>query len=635
MHKDGAFVLALDEATGLGYLLGDIRRLWQAMGEKIVGEANRLVMLLLDTNSNVSHLAGQEALVKSDRLENKELKLLPVFTKLPYDVAYNALSREEQNPDGKTWGTLLKQLPRMGRPLLNNQHLKYVTDEESGYEALRPFVGEVSLFKVQAKLLTDKEPALKLPSVIAEPETSAKLQDPAEVYQVALDRYLAALCSRLPLRFIGLQGTVDLDQFLQRQVSSHLRTISDVNTTTNFISTGTPSEPLLSIAAADLFRKPRKNQSDTTSKRWEEAIFAIRFARKFYGLTAGEDGEEVMRLLLMMATDLAAYQSLVDAASEGQGSTDREVMDHWERGATLEPISLWDWLGELFGATNMAAATTKPDVKRRRSPGTSAGSGIEPKDRLEAFARSARINFTHFAPLPESIAAVTKEEVASWFVSHVALCGVPMQASWDMLIPVYVDPDWNGEQTLIDVSKFSYVVIQVKNRLASVPRGKTEIVPPVMLAHPRVPARAGSTRRGETAAASSSRSAARPFASAPRGKACAPPAQFEYLSLFVELQPAFETEAQGLRYTYDEGSARGSVAHKLHAIGLENAFGALLKKMQEGLVDLICTLIGADRNEVKEELNWETECKTICDYQKSLYTRKVKPVTATTSTANH
>ncbi|EPQ29189.1 uncharacterized protein PFL1_03476 [Pseudozyma flocculosa PF-1] len=60
-RDSGVFILALDEAMGLGDLLPHIRRLWHRIHEP-PSNADRLVLLVLDTNSSVHYLVGQGAM---------------------------------------------------------------------------------------------------------------------------------------------------------------------------------------------------------------------------------------------------------------------------------------------------------------------------------------------------------------------------------------------------------------------------------------------------------------------------------------------------------------------------------------------------------------------------------------------
>ncbi|SPO37035.1 uncharacterized protein PSFLO_02507 [Pseudozyma flocculosa] len=582
-RPDGVFILALDEASSLGPMLGHIRRLWHAMGESTQANANRLVLLLLDTNSSIHYLVGGGAKLQSSRLQRKKYSLLPMLNKLPFDVALGALDPNAHDPQGKTWSALLEQLSLMGRPLLNNQHLRYNSDFDAGERGIGPYVGRVALWKVKGKLLSEGD-EVWLPDLNSESATFL----PSDI---DVDKHMAALCQRLPLTFVGAQGSVDLNKFLQRQISSHLRTIAGLDPDTSFIITGTPSEPILSIAATDLFRQQIPESGDVV-KVWRDALWAMRIGRTFYGLTAGADGEEVARTLFVVATDFAAVKKV-----QGPDCTDPDALEAtelWRDGATLDPLPAWDWLVELFGGK---LAQLQIDGMQRGAGGP-VTRGKQPEPSFKAFAQSARISFTHFVKMPHTFDKVSKKQLAEWFVEHVAICGADNQPSWDLLIPIYVDEDWDGLNTVIDVSKMSYIVVQVKNRRSAVSQGQTSIVPPAVV------------HRGPSVAADSG-------ANVNAGGHLVD--DFEYISLFVQLKAAPRGHGAALSYSANVNVA--TWAHNLQVIGLDNGFAPILSKLGDQASADLRALLGIFTDEFEDALDWRARCKSLCDAQLSLYAR--------------
>ncbi|EPQ29188.1 uncharacterized protein PFL1_03475 [Pseudozyma flocculosa PF-1] len=522
------------------------------------------------------------------------MALPPAFTKLPLDVYYDALTFQEQDKHGKVWRDILQQLPFFGRPLLGNRHVKFSSGHDPSKTQLEPLVGDVSLAKLQARLVFDREITL-LPdlSSVSDGKLSAD----------AMDRYLAALSQRVPLLFIGLQGNLAIELFLQRQVSTHFRTIVKIVPSTSLIITATPSEPLLSIAATDLFRKQLGKAAHGVLHRWRDSIRIIRRFRKFYGFTAGLDGEEMARLLLTMATDISSVDELEAAAEAKRIARDRSKVttkcvdgdksggltesgeeddseiraELWRNGMTLQPLTLWSWLVVLLGdAVVRATAFSVPEGR------ASATRSKRVKSDFEAFARSARITFTHFVRLPNNIRDVSKRQLSQWFAEHVAIFGAERQESWDLLIPVYVDDSCNGPDTIIDITKFSFVVIQVKNRNALVPPEKTRIDPPTVLEEPHVQDSGSATLAGTD----SSRDADGAKSNAPE--------PLEYLSIFMQLNAVLSQSQKAVSYSC---SQRGKMrAHELQAIGIEHAFGEMLRRLDKRTIDDAYVLLGTNRS---------------------------------------
>ncbi|EPQ25703.1 uncharacterized protein PFL1_06697 [Pseudozyma flocculosa PF-1] len=458
----------------------------------------------------------------------------------------------------------------MGRPLLSNRHVKFSSGHDPSRTQLLPLVGDVSLAKLQAKLIFNAD-VLLLPDIRAIDEDELSLD--------AMDRYLAALSQRVPLLFIGLPGNVAIELFLQRQVSTHFRTIIDIEPSTSCVITSTPSEPLLSLAAADLFRKQLGDPTHGVRHRLRDSIRIIRHFRSFYGFTMGLDDEEMARLLLTMATDIASVNELNLAAerialdrskavAEGvAGNMTEARLELWREGITLEPLTVWAWLVALLG-DQIVRATAFSMPEGSSSAARSKGA----KSDFERFARSATITFTHFAQLPNNIRTVSKRQLSEWFAEHVAIFGAAGQESWDLLIPVYLDEDWNGPSTIIDIAKFSFVVIQVKNRSTLVPLGQIGIDPPKVVAEP-------SDRSSHGAAGA-------------KGKASEP---LEYLSIFMQLKAVPRRGREAVSYScHHRGKTR---AHELQTIGIEDAFGELLRRLgDDGAIDDAYVLLGTNRS---------------------------------------
>ncbi|SPO39575.1 uncharacterized protein PSFLO_05056 [Pseudozyma flocculosa] len=632
MHDDGVFILALDSAAQLGCLLDEVWKVWYGIGQRSKANADRLVLVLLSTERTIAVPNMFAAFLQPGR---RAVFPPPTFTQLPHDVAYNALSAKEQDPHGKLWRALLRQLALMGRPLLGDSHLGYHQfGLYSTYSSLRPFVGDVSLWKVQGKMLMTREPMLGLPPWASackdDGYRSSRMCQGSQLFD-DVHRYLAAVYQRLPLKFIG----AGLDRFVDKQMRDHMRTTADHGPRTSLLTMCTPSEPLVSIAAADLFRQPQSSSprsepdddaAAVVHRRWREVASALMYASRAYYMTLGDDWGSAVRFLLTIATDTAAAQRLNVADSECDIIKKRQEM--WQQGLSLDPVNLWEWLMQLFGDANLEAAINVETRIDRQPDDASAVEGQRALGPLEQFARSARLNFTHFALLPERLDSVTKDMLALWFTCHVALCADPSQEGWDMLIPVYVDPDWNGEQTQIDVNRFSHVVVQAKVRRSALPRGKIGIAPPAISGKARGPISRPEAQESSTGTPSSESvpSSAMAAEAAPvTDEAAASSARFEYLALSIDLHPEVGDEAPALRYRCDDdGEARGALAHHLDAVGLKNAFGTLLEPLGKGLLDLLRILILLESDPVKEEGKSEARYGSYLAAPGFFFTRRLK-----------
>ena len=91
---------------------------------------------------------------------------------------------------------------------------------------------------------------------------------------------------------------------------------------------------------------------------------------------------------------------------------------------------------------------------------------------LASWANRAWINFKHPVILPKQVphdSRIDLDLLAELWCRHVAAQGVSNQPGWDLLIPVYVsDTDTPpSDNDLFDISRLSYIAIQVKNRIGS------------------------------------------------------------------------------------------------------------------------------------------------------------------------
>ncbi|KAJ1031356.1 hypothetical protein NDA16_000797 [Ustilago loliicola] len=437
LRKHHFFFLAVDEVLDFNKLLPVFRRLWRE------SEPLYSWLMFIDTDSNIAHLAGDEVVAASERLGESEGKVIvPPFIYLPFDVVFRQRAAHlcRQLLDGKlTFSDMLDHLRNFGRPLWSTG-LYSISTGIAHYKMPH-------LINVLRKLLINRLDTEQL--------------WPLEGEEDRWETIVAALGQRLPLAFIGYQGARrfasdeedrvkifdKVTDFMQQQVSRHLRVISLVYNT-EYFSTSTPSEPALSLAVASLFRGYKVGAVEQCYQRWSDSVIALAETHCSNGLMLGEEGEECVRMVCSMAADVVAAKR-VEAYAQKQQQQLQEVQRQENDPALFEaqcfPICLIDWLDELLGSDNV-------------------------QQPLRSWASQHYLNFTHFLELGETVFPGRLDPmllVESWW-RQAAFHGVATQPAWDLVIPIYHSP--NHSPTLwdtFDPTRLSYVAIQVKNRHTS------------------------------------------------------------------------------------------------------------------------------------------------------------------------
>ncbi|SPO28271.1 uncharacterized protein UTRI_10202 [Ustilago trichophora] len=466
LHASHYFFLAVDEVATLGDLLPIFRRLWRESKPRCTW------LMFIDTDSNVALLAGQEVIEASARLGIVGgLIVVDPFTFLPFDVTlqHEGLNRlDDLLASRLTFGHLLETLRYFGRPLWSTG--LYLDAE-----------GDQKWPKI---------PNL-LRKLLVHADRTSPWPKKKGLHRV--DTIMAATAQRLPLTFVGIRGarqqscstvakttppqavseaestssnSSSLDQhgsaadddqphsgvealpaddmftrqihFLQAQVSHHLRVISEVHGTSYFVTT-TVSEPPLSLAVAFLLRGKGDEAMKQCSERWSDIVDILSKAYQTVGLLLGEEGEECVRLLCSLASDLAAAGRVAQLGDQASQS-DLDALR-----AQCDPVCLADWLKQLLKVENLSGE-------------------------LLSWASSYYLNFTHYLELQHWVHPGLMDPlllVEAWW-RQVAIYGNTTQPGWDLLIPIYHSEQPPQLSDSFEPSRLSYVALQVKNSTTSI-----------------------------------------------------------------------------------------------------------------------------------------------------------------------
>ena len=428
------FFLALDEVLGLNALLPIFQRLWRECGPKSTW------LLLIDADPNIVQLGNDEVVPSAARMgESEGRMILPPFLYMPLDVGlrHHIESLTAPIQAGRlTFAKLLDTLRYFGRPLWSTG----LYTDSADPDAVRPH-----LVNVLRKLLVRRSTTTSLwPSV--------KDTDITEII-------MSAVGQRLPLLFVGHPGTrrtgseydthmlQKTTEFLQEQVSRHLRIASNVGHTGRLV-TATPSEPALSLAVASLFRGDDADATEQCKARWSDAVQVLASAHRSVGLALGEqreegrEGDDGVRLLCSMALDLVAARRVERAcAHEPLSKTSLQLFE-----AQCQPICLKDWLVELLGLED-------------RQHGA-----------LLDWSADYYLNFTHCLRIGAPLLADEMDAMllVEYWWRQVAFYGVLYQPGWSLVIPIYRSPSHAPVLTdLFRPDQMSYVAIQVKDRFST------------------------------------------------------------------------------------------------------------------------------------------------------------------------
>ncbi|SPO20522.1 uncharacterized protein UTRI_10042 [Ustilago trichophora] len=408
------FFLAIDEVAYFTELLPVLRRLWRE------SKPGCTWLILVDTESSIAHLAGDGVVKASLRLGDEEGKVIvPPFTCLPFDVHFvHRLENEELQQQLQTGSLkfchLINMLRWLGRPLWGTT--LYTQTPSIGKDCYRPHLKNILMKLFYGRL------------------DSTQFW-PAEGDTRSFDIIMAAVTSR---------------KFLQQQVSSYLRIVSDVNRTNSYV-TATPSEPAVLLAVASEFRRKTLDAVADCILRWSDAVHTLAQAQRSVGLMLGEEGEECVRLLVTIAADLVAADRVQRACTQEKLAANSIGLFR----AQYNPICLRDWLQMLFN-TESKAGWYKVHPDHPPQPG---------RDILE-WASDYYLNFTHFVELGLTVKPEQADPalLVEYWLRQAAIYGTVNQHAWDLLIPIYRStssaPSWSD---YFDPSQLSYVAIQVKN----------------------------------------------------------------------------------------------------------------------------------------------------------------------------
>ncbi|KAJ1024200.1 hypothetical protein NDA16_003039 [Ustilago loliicola] len=456
LDRSHFFFLVIDEIMPLMHILPVMRRLWRE------AEPQSTWLIFTDTNSKIAPLADRQARGSSTRLAvSNHLLVIPPFVHLGFDavIQHEAKTLQPKLYQGRlTFSDLLATLSYFGRPLWSTNLYRSVEKPK------RPHLPNILM-----KLLTDQE----WPNMWPDTANVANFTDPA---QTAFHSIMAIAGQRLPLNFVGHSG-VGLIQgasaagltdstkagahettamaFLQQQASRNLRVISKVHDNVNFFVTANVSEPALSLAAASLLRGGRGSDLSHCSTKWSKIVEVLCRAHHAVGLMLGEEGEEGVRLLFSLATDLVASDQLQAERELGSNSTTHDT-DKVEDvvhpfAAQCNYICLFDWLVKLFGRAN-----------------------LDPL--LLNWTQGYYLNFTHYLRLGSYVYSDPERRdkrldwkaLAEYWWRQVAIYGQPNQPGWDLVIPVYRCKHKPVDTDYFEPTNLSYVAVQIKNRKSDV-----------------------------------------------------------------------------------------------------------------------------------------------------------------------
>lgn len=476
-----AFV-ALDECGSVPLTLPIIRRVWFHAVPACTW------ILLIDTNSDLAPLAGAQATDGSRRLsEIDEYVLAEPFSSLPLDVNLTIEDRQALMSPQSTLSLreVNLKVPKFGRPLWNDT--KY-----QGNGVIKPKA-------ILKKLLWPIEwnwPSRSELSVAVLHEHNQNL--------------LALASRRLHLDLTSKSSSEHWYGFISRQLQHHLRFVGRITSASEAIKSCVQSEPPLEAAAAWFFRSEPHN----TARNWVSVVGAIVSAGPPVGINVGASGELGVFLLCSAAADLAVsnrHKESLENYAKQNAATDEERYE-----AVFGLISVSEWLRELAGFryddTNLddvapSTSNTGPRQGKRATKIRGGGKGKraaklkdaasgsihvrdddqdmpdwseqgpEPQQetlppRLASWANRAWINFKHPVILPKQVphdSRIDLDLLAELWCRHATAQGVSNQPGWDLLIPVYVsDTDAPpSDNDLFDISRLSYIAIQVKNRIGS------------------------------------------------------------------------------------------------------------------------------------------------------------------------
>jgi hypothetical protein len=235
---------------------------------------------------------------------------------------------------------------------------------------------------------------------------------------------------------------------IRTAINSHMRVAMSIDQDTGTIGTLAPSEPILAKAAMEYL---------CSGINWSVSIDTLARELLEKGLVEkGLKGELYARLVLTLAHDWVRCRQGQQVSGEDDGELDQETNSgggiHQESDPDFRPkfmksFTVRAFLEALYANANGHKSTMKIDLKI-----------------LEA-----RMNFTHFATTRENLCPeVLSDLLVDLLRRGAALQLAPAQPKYDILIPIYL----GKEDEVLEPSKCSCIVVQVKNRIKTTTPGK-------------------------------------------------------------------------------------------------------------------------------------------------------------------
>ncbi|KAJ7198774.1 hypothetical protein GGX14DRAFT_373614, partial [Mycena pura] len=388
-HPGADFLLVIDECAQLDKLgaqektsfLTGLRRIVKA-GDQI-GASSRFWFILIDTHwATVYPISPKQA--ASARLidGSRHGVALPPWIDLGFDV-----NKPNQPPTTSREGLSLDWLKKFGRPYWCQLATSSVLSEATA----KLFCGPLKPFDVN-HVIAAMSRRIHLPLTNGFASTATQL--------AAVEKHMRYM------RSIGWEDGVD----------------------DGMVRTAAPSEPVLSIAAANALLAHHAIYSNVVKNFLEHVLMRL--------VDRGRLGEALASLVLVIARDAAT-------CNWSNGFEYKNNFTTAER--FVQPVTAMKFIEHLL-----------PKLQSKH------------KEKFTTFGDQAWINFTHFGVLPHILSGTIPVAllVDAW-CRGVAFQCAEHQPIYDLLIPMYL----GDLDDTFDHAKLSYVVIQVKARVAATGKG--------------------------------------------------------------------------------------------------------------------------------------------------------------------
>ena len=391
-NGDRLLFLAFDEAANLFKSDGDVRF---AALRRVLQLLNQFPIwsLFLSTKSQIDYLDPREKDDPSARIRQHKLSRFSPFIGIELDVeasrrlADPSLCPQELVKPLSDFATA-DHMTMFGRPL-------WLVYARQSYEAIRGMAAY--------KLLCGR---------------SASEYSPSNRHHV-----FAAMAARLCLD--PCMNNEEATALANEAVNSHLRVVVGMDSSSGWITTVTPSEPIVADAVAEIL---------SVGGKWPSSVHTLAYDLFSKGLVdKGLKGELFSRLLLVLARDVVLANNLPQ---------DFRWSQHFPLSKFLETLYASKFIQDLESPRR---------EKRRQSSATT----------LPGSFSSAVLNFSHFTSTDQCLKRDTiRDLLHNLMRQQAALQLCHGQQYWDLLIPIYF-----GEPSApFDPSALSAVVVQVKNR---------------------------------------------------------------------------------------------------------------------------------------------------------------------------